>query len=106
MPGGASGSAAACVAAARAAFDFAAVSFNLDAVNDTTRTPQQRRDAGPGGRAPPPSKGNADSGPNPRPSLRMPPRRTLLTFVVVLIANYLIVRMLMPSPDAPITVPP
>jgi cell division protease FtsH len=35
----------------------------------------------------------------------MPPRRTWLWFMLVLLANYLLVRLLMPSPDAPVTVP-
>ena len=35
----------------------------------------------------------------------MPPRRTWLWFLLVLLANYLLMRFLMPSPDAPVTVP-
>jgi cell division protease FtsH len=35
----------------------------------------------------------------------MPPRRTWLWFVLVLLANYILVRLLMPGPDAPLTVP-
>src|SRR4030095_6708359 len=34
-----------------------------------------------------------------------PPRRTWLGFVLVLLANYLLVRLLMPSPEGPVTVP-
>jgi cell division protease FtsH len=35
----------------------------------------------------------------------MPPRRTWITFLVILLVNYLLVRFLFPSPDAPIPVP-
>jgi len=35
----------------------------------------------------------------------MPPRRTWLWFVLVLLANYFLVRLLMPSPGAPVTIP-
>ena len=35
----------------------------------------------------------------------MPPGRTWLWFVLVLLANYLLVRLLMPSPEGPVTVP-
>jgi cell division protease FtsH len=35
----------------------------------------------------------------------MPPRRTWLTFLVVIALNYLLMRWLLPSPDAAITVP-
>ena len=36
---------------------------------------------------------------------KMPPSKTWLWFVGVLLANYLLVRFLMPSPEAPVTVP-
>lgn len=35
----------------------------------------------------------------------MAPRRTWLWLVLVLLANYLLVRLLIPNPDAPVTVP-
>ena len=35
----------------------------------------------------------------------MPPRRTWLWFVLVLGVNFLLVRLLMPGPEAPVTVP-
>jgi cell division protease FtsH len=35
----------------------------------------------------------------------MPPRKTWLWFVLILLANYMLVRLLMPSPEAPVTVP-
>src|SRR4029453_3479852 len=36
---------------------------------------------------------------------KMPPRRTWLWFVLVLLVNYLLMRLLMPSPGAPVTIP-
>ena len=36
---------------------------------------------------------------------KIPPRRTWLWFVLVVLANYLLVRLLMPSPEGPVTVP-
>jgi cell division protease FtsH len=35
----------------------------------------------------------------------MPPRRTWLTFLAVILVNFLLVRLLFPGPDAPIAVP-
>src|SRR5512145_745372 len=57
----------------------------------------------PVGRVPP-----ADSRPGaPKASwqAKMPPRKTWLWFVLILLANYMLVRLLMPSPEAPVTVP-
>jgi cell division protease FtsH len=36
---------------------------------------------------------------------RMPPRRIWLWFVLILLANYVLVRLFMPSPAAPVAVP-
>jgi cell division protease FtsH len=36
---------------------------------------------------------------------RMPPRRTWLTFLLILLANFLLMRFLLPSGDEPVTVP-
>jgi cell division protease FtsH len=36
---------------------------------------------------------------------KMPPGRTWLWFVLIVLANYLLVRLLMPSPEGPVTVP-
>ncbi len=36
---------------------------------------------------------------------KMPPSKTWLWFLGILLANYLLVRLLMPSPEAPVTVP-
>jgi cell division protease FtsH len=60
-------------------------------------------DAGAAGRVPP-----RDTRPGPgkgKEPTAMPPRRTWLWFVIVLIANYFLVRLLMPGPEGPLTVP-
>ena len=59
----------------------------------TTAAREPRRDntgGGPGRGAPPPA---------------MPPRRTLSWFLLILLINYILVRVLFPRPDSPITVP-
>src|SRR4029450_5177751 len=71
---------------------------------NTTR-PQTRRnsDSAPDGRVQP-----ADRRPGAAPGTgqaKMPPRRTWLWFVLVLLVNYVLVRLLLPSPGEPITVP-
>src|SRR6185436_17141103 len=69
-------------------------------------TEQQRgrtRDSAPAGRAQP-----ADTRPGAPKSLgqaTMPPRKTWLWFVLVIVANFLLVRLLLPSAEGPITVP-
>ena len=35
----------------------------------------------------------------------MPPRNTWLWFVLILLANFMLMRLLMPRPDAPVPVP-
>ena len=67
----------------------------------------------------PPTRRNSDSKPSNRlqsndkksgdvktgsPS-KMPPSRTWLWFLLVLLANYLIVRFLVPGPESPVTIP-
>lgn len=50
----------------------------------------------------------ADSGPGPRKSAekaKVPPGKTWLWFVLILLANFLLGRLLFPGPEAPITVP-
>ena len=71
---------------------------------NTTR-PQTRRnsDSVPAGRDQP-----ADRRPGAAPGtgkVKMPPRRTWLWFMLALLVNYLLMRLLMPSPGEPITVP-
>jgi cell division protease FtsH len=43
--------------------------------------------------------------PNAAGTPKMPPGRTWLWFVLVLLVNFLLVRYLMPGPDAPLTIP-
>jgi cell division protease FtsH len=57
----------------------------------------QRNSAGPADRRP-----KDPTRPSPA---NMPPRRTWLTFLVILLINYLLVTFFFPSPDAPVTVP-
>ncbi len=69
-------------------------------------TGQQRgraRDSAPAGRGQPAdTRPGAPKGPGPA---SMPPRKTWLWFVVVIVANFLLVRLLLPGPEGPITVP-
>src|SRR5215207_4886454 len=53
----------------------------------TNRSDEQRRAPGPGGQS------------------TMPPRRTWLWFVLILLANFLLVRFLLPGPEGPVEVP-
>ena len=67
------------------------------------RQTQRRSDSAPTGRLPP-----ADTRPGAAKGAgqaKMPPRRTWLWFVLVLLANFFLVRFLMPAADAPVTVP-
>jgi len=62
-----------------------------------------------------PDRRNGDTGSAPRdrpsPSRRppappkLPPSRTWLTFLLLLLLNYMLVRLFFPAPDAPLTVP-
>jgi cell division protease FtsH len=67
---------------------------------DTTNTTE--RDPVPSG-GPPDEKRRA-SGPE-RQSSTMPPRRSWLWFALILLANFLLVRLLFPGPEAPVEVP-
>jgi cell division protease FtsH len=72
-------------------------------MNTTTQQTRRNSDSAPAGRVQP-----ADRRPGAAPGpgqAKMPPRRTWLWFVLVLLANYFLVRLLMPSPGAPVTVP-
>ena len=53
----------------------------------TNRSDEQRRAPGAGGRS------------------TMPPRRTWLWFALILLANLLLVRLILPGPEAPVEVP-
>ena len=72
-------------------------------MNTTRQQTRRNSDSAPAGRAQP-----ADRRPGAAPGTgqaKMPPRRTWLWFVLALLVNYLLVRLLMPSPGAPVTVP-
>ena len=65
--------------------------------------PQGRQgEPGPAGRGQPP---NGRPGAPKAAGPRMPPRKTWLWFVLVLVANFLLVRLLMPAAESPTTVP-
>jgi len=69
----------------------------------TGQQTRRHRDSAPAGRGQPPdrrpgaSKGTGQA--------KMPPRRTWLWFVLIVLANDVLVRLLMPSPEGPVTVP-
>ncbi len=55
-------------------------------------------------------KGRRDSATRPGPAkgtpqAKMPPRRAWIWFVVILVANYLLMRLILPGAEAPVTVP-
>jgi cell division protease FtsH len=58
-------------------------------------------DSPPSGSAPPRTPGTAGQKGQPK----MPPRKAWTWFALVLLANYLLVNLLLPNPDAPVTVP-
>src|ERR671914_2801115 len=67
---------------------------------DTTNTTE--RDPTPSGSAP--DEPRRASGPE-RQSSTMPPRRSWLWFALILLANFLLVQLLFPGPEAPVEVP-
>jgi cell division protease FtsH len=72
-------------------------------MSSTGQQTRRNRDSAPAGRGQP-----ADGGPRaPKGTWRakMPPGRTWLWFVLIVLANYFLVRLLMPSPEGPVTVP-
>ena len=72
-------------------------------MNSTRQQTRRNSDAAPAGGAPP-----AHKQPGAAPGTgqtTMPPRRTWLWFVLILLANFLLMRFLMPGPPEPITVP-
>src|SRR5512139_2411660 len=64
----------------------------------------RRAPAPPEGRRPRGSTDGAAPKPNAKPPA-MPPRRAWLTFLIVIAVNYVLVRILIPSQDAAITIP-
>lgn len=69
----------------------------------TGQQPRQNSDSAPGGRAQP-ANGRPGSSKAPGQA-KMPPHRTWLWFVLVLLANFLLMRLFMPSAEDPVTVP-
>ena len=66
-----------------------------DNTNTTERAPQSSGS--------PPDEPRRESGPERQSG--MPPRRTWLWFALILLANFLLVRFLLPGPEAPVEVP-
>ena len=64
---------------------------------------QRGRDSLPTGRTQPPKSG--PGAPKSTWQAKMPPGRTWLWLLGILLANYLLMKFLLPSPDAPVTVP-
>jgi cell division protease FtsH len=72
-------------------------------MNSTRPQTQRNSDSAPAGRVQPSDRrSGATQGPG---QAKMPPRKTWLWFVLVLLVNYVLMRLLMPSPGAPVTVP-
>ena len=72
-------------------------------MSSTGRQNERRSDSAPTGRLQP-----ADTRPGAAKGAgqaKMPPRRTWLWFVLVLVANFFLVRFLMPAAEGPVTVP-
>ena len=53
----------------------------------------------------PPPRPSGQAGAPGSPAANIPPRRTWIAFLVILFLNYLVMSWLLPSPDAPVTVP-
>src|SRR5215217_5261276 len=66
-----------------------------DNTNTTERAPQSSRSM--------PDEPRRASGPERQRTI--PPRRTWLWFALILLANFLLVRFLLPGPEAPVEVP-
>ena len=72
-------------------------------MNSMRQQTQRNNGSTPAGRVPPAAR--RPSGAKRPWQAMMPPGRTWLWLVLVLLANYLLVRLLIPNPDAPVTVP-
>src|SRR5688572_27007727 len=68
-----------------------------------TQQTKRNRDAAPA-RRPDPADRRPGTPKDTRPP-KMPPRSTWITFVIILVVNYVVMSFLFPSPDAPITIP-
>ena len=72
-------------------------------MSSTGQQTRRNSDSAPAGRGQPAD--GRPGAPKGTGQAKMPPRRTWLWFVLVLLANYLLVRLLMPGPEGPVTVP-
>ena len=72
-------------------------------MNSTRPQTQRHNDSTPAGRVQPPDR-KPGGAPGPGQA-KMPPRKTWLWFVLVLLVNYVLMRLLMPGAGAPVTVP-
>jgi cell division protease FtsH len=73
----------------------------------TRQQTQRNSNSVPAGRMQPADRrpGAPPGAPQGTSKMKMPPRRTWLWFVLALLANFLLMRILMPGPEAPVTVP-
>jgi len=72
-------------------------------MNSTGQQTRRNNDSAPaGGLRPPDTRPGAPKGTG---QAKMPPGRTWLWLLGILLANYLLMKFLLPSPDAPVTVP-
>jgi cell division protease FtsH len=72
-------------------------------MSSTGQQTRRHSDSAPAGRGPPSAGG--PQAPKGTWQAKMPPGRTWLWFVLIVLANYFLVRLLMPSPEGPVTVP-
>ena len=72
-------------------------------MRSTEQQTRRHSDSAPAGRGQPAA--GRPGAPKGTSQAKMPPRRTWLWFVLILLANYFLVRLLMPGPEGPVTVP-
>ena len=72
-------------------------------MNSTGQQTRRNSDSTPAGRFQPAN--NKPGAPKDTGKATVPPGRTWLWFLGILLANYLLMRFFVPSPDAPVTVP-
>jgi cell division protease FtsH len=81
---------------------FAAIAREEVTMSSTGQQTQRNSTSAPPGRVQP-SDNRGAAKPTGQP--KMPPRKVWLWFVLVLLANFLLVRLLIPGPKAPVTIP-
>ena len=72
-------------------------------MSSTEQQTRRHSDSAPAGRGQPAA--GRPGAPKGTSQAKMPPRRTWLWFVLILLANYFLVRLLMPGTEGPVTVP-